>query len=837
MKPGFANPQKMNYESNEKLQLAYDFVQYTGRNIFLTGRAGTGKTTFLHHLRQHSSKRLVVTAPTGVAAINAAGVTLHSFFQLPFGPQLPGFNATETVDGVRQAKEHRFNKEKINIIRSMDLLVIDEISMVRADLLDGVDRVLRRFRNRDLPFGGVQLLMIGDLQQLSPVVKEDEWRLLKNHYETPYFFSSLALKKTDYVTIELQHVFRQKDKDFVDLLNKIRDNKMDKAALDMLQSRYQPDFNADDTGHIILTTHNHKARQINESRLHRLKGKAYTFAAEIWGNFPEYTYPTEPQLTLKEGAQVMFVKNDPSPDKLFYNGKIGKVVEIGENNVAVLCEGDAESIEVVPLTWEKTKYTLDNETKEIKETVEGTFTQLPLKTAWAITIHKSQGLTFEKAIIDAQEAFAHGQVYVALSRCKSLEGLILSTPVTGKSICNDATIDRFTRYFEEHQPDAKELEASRKAFEKQLITGLFNFNTLQRRLYYTVKLSHENEGSLTEDILEKFHDITRETKTKITDVGEKFRVQLTRLLSENDHVEENNALQERIKKGARYFSEHLNTLVLDKLQDMEVETDNKTVKKKMKNALDNLLQESIFKTACLEACHNGFDMQTFLKAQAEASIEENTGKRSRKKKAPAANATLKYPELYERIKQWRNAKVAETGMQFFMVLPLKTMRALAEELPVSKAALKAIHGFGKKKIELFGDEILEIITRFTEEKGITPPVFSPPEEKKKKPKKPTRQISFEMWKEGKSIPEIAEERGLAVSTIEGHLAKFVRSGDIAVESLVDTEKIKKITAYFLSHPESESLTEAKAALDDAITFGELRFVLEHLRHEGKILPS
>ncbi len=825
----------MAYESNEKLQLAYDFVQFTGRNIFLTGRAGTGKTTFLHQLKKHSPKRLVVTAPTGVAAINAGGVTLHSFFQLPFGPQVPGYHATEMQgQGGQQEKIQRFGKEKINIIRSMDLLVIDEISMVRADLLDGVDRVLRRFRQRDIPFGGVQLLLIGDLQQLSPVAKEQEWNLLRQFYNTPYFFSSLALQKTDYVTIELDHVFRQKDKTFVDLLNKIRDNRLDKEVIEILKSRYIPGFDTEKSGHIILTTHNNKARKINESRMAQLKGKAYTFDARIWGNFPEYTYPTDEKLTLKKGARVMFVKNDPNPEKLFYNGKIGTVVKISEDEVDVLCDGDDEPIEVKPLEWEKTKYALDENTKEIRETVEGSFVQLPLKPAWAITIHKSQGLTFEKAVVDAQEAFAHGQVYVALSRCKSLEGLVLNTPVSGNSIRYDRTVDRFTKQYEENQPGPEELNASRKAYEKQLVTGLFDFNALQRQLYYAVKLAHENEGSLDNSLTELFHTLTRETKAEISEVAVKFQRQLDRLFQENDRTEENEALQERIRKAARYFSEKINRLVLDRLPEPAVETDNKAVKKKMKNGLENLWREARFKTACLEACHEGFVVKDYLRAQALATLEGEAKKSGRKRKTPAAEAPVAHPELYERIKQWRNKKVAKTGMQFYMVLPLKTMRTLATDLPVTIAALKAVHGFGKKKIELFGEEILEIINRYVEEKGIDPPVFVPPIKEKKPPKKPTREISFELWKAGKTVTEIATERNLTVSTIERHLAHYVQTGDIALEKMVEEEKIKTITGYFLSHPGVDTLTEAKAALDESITFNELRLVRDALRREGKL---
>ncbi|MDZ7742909.1 MAG: PIF1 family DEAD/DEAH box helicase [Bacteroidota bacterium] len=414
----------MKTPENKQLQLAFDFVQYTGNNIFLTGKAGTGKTTFLHNLKKQSPKRMVVVAPTGVAAINAGGVTIHSFFQVSFGPQVPGYE--EQGAG---AAYKRFSKEKINIMKSLDLLVIDEISMVRADLLDAIDAVLRKYKNRRQPFGGVQLLMIGDLQQLAPVVKEDEWHILQQHYDTPFFFSSQALQQTSFTSIELKHVYRQSDQDFIELLNKIRDNNLDQQVVDVLNTRYIPGFKADEQGYITLTTHNAKARNINESRLQRLPGKTESFIAEVHGKFPDYNYPTDEKLVLKEGAQVMFVKNDPSPDKEYYNGKIGKIKSFVDDCVLVECPGENFTIQVVPVEWQNVKYGLDPETKAITEEIEGSFTQVPLKLAWAITIHKSQGLTFEKAIIDAEAAFAHGQVYVALSRCKSLEGLVLSSKI------------------------------------------------------------------------------------------------------------------------------------------------------------------------------------------------------------------------------------------------------------------------------------------------------------------------------------------------------------------------------------------------------------------------
>ncbi len=817
----------MDYKNNTQLQLAYDFVQFTGRNIFLTGKAGTGKTTFLHNLKEHSPKRMVVTAPTGVAAINAAGVTIHSFFQVSFGPLVPDYQPTETIDGIRHAKVNRFSKEKINIIRSMDLLVIDEISMVRADLLDAIDSTLRRFRNRNLPFGGVQLLMIGDLQQLSPVVKEDEWKLLRKYYETPYFFSSRALQKTDYVSIELQHVFRQKDKIFIDLLNKIRENQLDKTVIDTLKARYKPDFNADNSGYIILTTHNYKAHQINDSRLNRIEAKSYTFNAKVWGNFPEYTYPTDAKLTLKEGTQVMFVKNDPNPEKLFYNGKIGTIAEISKEVIKVKCEGDKESIDVKPLEWEKAKYALDDETKEIKETVEGTFTQLPLKMAWAITIHKSQGLTFEKAVIDAQEAFAHGQVYVALSRCKSLEGLVLSTPVLSQSIKYDQTIDRFTKHYEENQPDHAELETSRKAYEQQLLTILFDFESLKRQLYYAIKISHENESSLEGNPVDVFHEIIRQAKTEITEVAGKFQKQILRLLTEGEDVERNTALQERIKKASVYFSEKMKSLVITRLQEINIETDNKAVRKKLKNALDNLNREAAFKTTCLEACHNGFVVKDFLDAQAKASVE-SPAKTVRRKKAEMIATELNHPEIYRRLKAWRDAKVAETGWQVYRVLSLRSIGELSDKLPVTPTALKTIKGIGQKKLETFGNELLQIIIDFCEEKDFAGLALDEQEPEEKKPKINTKQVSFELWKAGKSIAEIAEERNYAKSTIESHLAHFVGTGEIAIEKLVSAEKVKHISEFFIRE-KSQLLSEAKTALGDDFSYGELRLVFSYLR--------
>ena len=390
-------------EKNQELRNAWDFVEHTGISIFLTGKAGTGKTTFLRTLKERSNKRNIIVAPTGVAAINAGGMTIHSFFQLPLSPFVPNSNIKNRFD---------YSKEKRKIMRTLDLLIIDEISMVRADVLDAIDSVLRRFREPNKPFGGVQLLMIGDLQQLTPVVTPEEEELLKHYYETPYFFGSKALCSISYVTIELTHVYRQQDDTFISLLNNIREGKTTATDLQRLNERYNPAFQPKNgSDYIRLTTHNRMAESYNEEQLRNLPTKAYTFSAETDGNFPEYNYPTDFNLTLKVGAQVMFIRNDNNGR--YYNGRIGHITHVDNKKIAVLCPGDVEEFEVEIETWENTKYTLNEKTKQIEAEVQGSFKQYPLRLAWAITIHKSQGLTFEHAIIDAQASFASGQVYVA----------------------------------------------------------------------------------------------------------------------------------------------------------------------------------------------------------------------------------------------------------------------------------------------------------------------------------------------------------------------------------------------------------------------------------------
>lgn len=693
----------MNAVGNPQLELAFNFVQYTDKNIFLTGKAGTGKTTFLHNLKLNSPKRMIVVAPTGVAAINAGGVTIHSFFQLPFGPYIPHDQRTEFTN------INRFGKDKINILKSLDLLVIDEISMVRADLLDGIDSVLRRYKNKFVPFGGVQLLMIGDLQQLAPVVKDDEWAILKDHYSTMFFFSSKALQLTKHVTIELRHIYRQRDSNFIAILNKVRENQMDVETLLELNKRYIPDFNTSiDEGYITLTTHNAQAQILNESKLQLIPGKSTCFKAVITSEFPDYAFPTEFALSLKVGAQVMFVKNDSSKDKLFYNGKIGVIKDIEDDTIFVKCEGDEDVISVEPAEWQNTKYTIDTDTKEIKESVAGTFVQYPLKLAWAITIHKSQGLTFEKAIIDANAAFAHGQVYVALSRCKTLEGLVLSNPIALHSIKSDSTLAEFNRNIELNPIGNDLLEISKLEYQQSLILDLFSFFNILRRAEYIKKITREHSGSLASGSADIFISMCNFIMTDLCSVAEKFHPQLRQLLGKSFMLEENVELQKRIKSASKYFLDKMDIIISQVLEKYTIETDNKTVLKSVKEALGYLKNDSLIKVASLSCCLDGFTVKNLLETRAKASIEKENPKKQFTNTFNIDESKV-HPNLYSRLKEWRNQKADELNVSVFMIIQVQTMQILASTRPQSISELKKIKGLGKKKIETYGLEILSLI--------------------------------------------------------------------------------------------------------------------------------
>jgi LysM repeat protein len=704
--------------------------------------------------------------------------------------------------------------------------------MVRADLLDSIDEVLRRFRDRGKPFGGVQLLMIGDLQQLAPVAKDDEWELLRPYYDTIFFFGSRALQKTDFTTIELRHIYRQSDQVFINLLNKVRDNIIDKQALDDLNQRFIPGFNpGNDEGYISLTTHNYQSQAINENKLKQLKGIPYTFTAEVKGEFPEYSYPTDFELVLKVGAQVMFVKNDISREKLFYNGKIGKITRIDDETIFVKCEGDYDVIPVTQAEWTNNKYTIDDETKEITETPVGSFLQYPLKLAWAITIHKSQGLTFERAIIDANAAFAHGQVYVALSRCKTMEGMVLSSRISHECIKSDVSVKGFSANAEMNQPGERELIASRIAYQQTLLLELLDFSVIQRRLHYIQKQIKENSNVLLPAFAEIFNTMSEKLASELIGIVYKFNPQIGQLLIEQPMIESNEALQERIKKACTYFAEKTEEHICRVLQNTDIETDNKEIRKSLKEGMENLYMEAFIKTASFKACTSGFSVKTYLDAKAKASIEKIQLKKEVKVPVYNPESGSANISLLQDIKAWRNAKADEEDLPLYMVLPQKTLYELVEKMPVTLRQLKDINGFGKKKVLKYGDELIAMIcshldVELPEESAADLPMNE--RVRKPKPEKgQTQKLSLEMFKQGKTIEEIAKERSLTSSTIGGHLARFVASGEIDILKIISPEKLQVAVDYFKTAG-TASISEAMATQGNQFTYWEMRMVQAYL---------
>jgi hypothetical protein len=819
---------------NPELQLVDDFIQYTNCHIFLTGKAGTGKTTFLHTLKKKTNKRMVVTAPTGVAAINAGGMTLHSFFQLPFGPFVPGSE--------KYFSQHRFSKEKINIIKSIDLLVIDEISMVRADLLDGVDNVLRRYRHSSLPFGGVQLLMIGDLHQLSPVVKDAEWQILRRHYDSAYFFNSHALRETELIPIELKHIYRQSDIRFIELLNHVRDNRLDPSTLQELNRRYIRDFIPhEDDGYITLCTHNSSADAINASKLQALQKKPYTFQAEIEGDFPEHTYPTFAQLELKVGAQVMFVRNDASPEKRYFNGKIGKITRISNTAISVQCPKDDREIEVEQAVWENIEYKIDPETMEITQNKIGSFAQFPLKPAWAITIHKSQGLTFDRAIIDARAAFTHGQVYVALSRCRTFEGMVLSSPLSALTVKTNDTVLRFVERAGQNPPSQEKLATAKIKYQQQLLTECFDFQRLRYRLGRLVAVLMKNARVIEMSGMNEIGKLERKFIDEIFTVSENFKQQLNGLFAANTLPESDTAILGRLARASAYFQDKLATHLIHFIKNIHIDTDNKEIRKKAKDTLKQLKEETAVKLAAIRSCQTGFSPTEYLRAVSTAEIDFKPVREKKPQTIPFSESDIRHPGLFQLLREWRMQKAHEEEVASFQVLHQKVLIQIAVNLPDNLSALQEIKGIGKRLATKYGPELVALVSSYRRNHNIQEVMPLEPKpapkvteaEKNQISKIDTKQISLDMFKKNLTISQIAKERGLVISTIEGHLAFFVDAGVLAIGELITNEKQQSIERKLREMSESNSLSEIKQALGDDHSYGEIRTVLAHLKYLEK----
>lgn len=707
-------------------ELAANYVNNTNRHIFLTGKAGSGKTTFLRDIVSNTYKNTAVAAPTGIAAINAEGVTLHSLLQLPFGIFIPEdipFSEFGTQVNTPSSlfKDAKFGAQKRKLINELELLIIDEVSMLRADLLDCIDHTLRKLRKRKFdPFGGLQILFIGDLMQLPPVVRNTEASLLRQFYPSPYFFEARALKENPPIRVELDKVYRQSDQQFIDLLNRLRHNELEGSDIELLNAHYELEPISED-GYIHLTTHNRKADKINATRLEELSADEVTFTATIDGDFPENAYPSDYKLTLKEGAQVMFIKNDPTGKGQFFNGKIGTISSLNDG-IKVVFEDNTE-VDVEEYTWENIRYVLDKETKEIDQKVLGTFQQYPLKLAWAVTIHKSQGLTFERAILDLEDTFAAGQLYVALSRLTSLSGLILSSPLPQRAPSIDEQLEYYIQGFEGQKQLEEQFERDRMRFISEFAEWAFLLDPMVQELVNHKKTFNKDENrSLKQKHLPWTEELINDAYP-LKEVGENFLRQIRRILQSAD----THLLAERMAKAAEYFGENLSGLIeriVGQHRTLKTQTQAKTYRAEL------------------------------------AELKETIAKQLRQ--------IVKLNLLVQHIN---------------------------EGIPLTRDKLRQ------------SSTLKELSTVTTKDKT------------------PTAEITFQMYKEGKSMKVIAEERGLVEGTIESHLAQYVEKGLLDVNDFLKPTKLKAIMKCY-----AQGLTrsgEIKSALPDSYTWGEIKMGLAY----------
>lgn len=806
-------------------QLAHDFALFTNRSIFLTGKAGTGKTTFLHNLKKETKKQLAVVAPTGVAAINAGGTTMHSFFQLPFTPFIP------TPEGRKNLIEKmKMQSNRRKVLQELELLIIDEISMVRADVLDSVDTILRhvRYRNNE-PFGGVQVIFIGDMFQLSPVATDDEWRMLSQYYSSPYFFHSQAIMQQQPVYIELDKIFRQTNGDFIRILNEVRNNCMSEPSLKLLQSRYNPMFipPSDDT-YITLTTHNYKADQINAEELTKIKGKIYTFDATIEGEYPEKSYPTEKTLELKIGAKVMFLKNDTETPRRFFNGKIGVVESVDDDAIKIKCPDDFEAIELGKAVWENIRYTTNPTTKQIEESQLGKFIQFPLRLAWAITIHKSQGLTFDKAVIDAGAAFAPGQVYVALSRCRSLEGMVLLSKINPNSIQNDRQIVEHERNKLPVEDLELQLNESRNLYRSFILMQLFDFKNAVGQISRLITETTDVQSSFNEETLPYLADLLRQAQA-LQEVAWKFQNQLVGILDQYPVDEEH--LQSRITAAVDFFNIRMNNL-LETLRQSPAVTDSKLHATDYNDGIRMIFSNVAQKSYLMKGLKLKFTVEDFFVLKNTFAVPDFVvnaySKTSSKQKL-----TTRQPELYRKLMLLRNQICEPHDLPIYLVAGSQTLNEMSDYLPQNDKDLLRISGFGPAKVEKYGKAFLDVILSFCKENNLSSLMDEKEKTKEKKEKKPvgeTMRISLAMYKDGRTIDEIAFTRNLNMTTIVTHLERYVISGELDINDFINAEKREKASELIRKGTETGSIYEMLSAF---LNYTEVKMFMAWLRSGKK----
>ncbi len=828
-------------EKNTLFQLAADYVQYTNESIFLTGKAGTGKTTFLKYIKENCGKNCAVVAPTGVAAINAGGTTIHSFFQLPFTPFIPensvnnfganndSINNETVVDKHHLLGRIKLNRDKREIIKQLELLIIDEISMVRADTLDAIDTVLKHIRGKHSePFGGVQLLLIGDMFQLPPVVPNNEMHLLNQFYNSPYFFSSRVIQNQPPIYIELEKIYRQSDDVFISVLNKVRNNQMDENALEVLNSLYNTNFTlSPNDGYIILTTHNQKAATTNKAELENITKPLHSFEAVIEGNFGEQAFPADQVLQIKVGSQVMFIKNDKEKIRRYFNGKIGTVSKIENREIYVQCKGDTDTIKVDIETWENIQYNLNQTNQQIEEKTIGSFKQYPLRLAWAITIHKSQGLTFEKAIIDAGAAFAPGQVYVALSRCTSLEGIILQSKITTNSLQTDDRIIQFSATKSNTLALNSNLLFSKQIYQEKIIVDLFSFGKALDTANDLYNFVLEHKSMFNAEAISWAKDL-HTSLSELQHVAIKFQTQLKQFFA----LQENQKISERIIKATEHFVPQLDA-ILSYISTSTAITDSKNFAIEFYNLLKTIYCNIYTNHQLISTCKNGFTIESYQEKKLTLQIPNLVLHVHSAQQSKTINSP--HPLLYNQLKNIRDHICATENLPIYYVANSNTITEMCTYLPQTLDDLEQLSGFGSKKIAKYGKVFLDCILSYSQEHNLTTTISNKKVSERKNSlkntdagvKENTLTVTYKLFIKNKNAEEIAKERALATSTIEGHLAQLIKNKLITVEQVLDSKKLNAILDI-IGKNEKISTTEIINNCNVPVSYSEIRYVMNSL---------